>query len=121
MARYHVCRTDDLAVGIITRATIGRLPILLSRLPSGEIKAFAARCPHQGADLGFGCISGATSSDTLNVLDYHSAGEVLRCPWHGFEFSLHTGKAMVDPPERRPMRLRFYPVEIEGDDVVIVT
>jgi nitrite reductase/ring-hydroxylating ferredoxin subunit len=121
MARYQVCRSEEIAVGALTRAMAGRSPILLSRLPGGEIKAFAARCPHQGADLGYGCISGATASDTPNLLQYHKEGEVLRCPWHGFEFCLHSGKALVEAPERHPMQLRFYRVEIEGDQVVVVT
>lgn len=121
MARYPVCRTGEIAVGVLTRANVGRSPILLSRLPDGEIRAFAARCPHQGADLGHGCISGATASDEPNVLAYGREGEVLRCPWHGFEFCLRSGKAMVDAPEKLPLQLRFYKVEVEGDQVVVVT
>lgn len=121
MARYEICKAEDLAVGDLMRASIGRSQILLSRLPSGEIRAFSARCPHQGADLGFGCISGSTRSDRPNELEYHSEGEVLRCPWHGFEFCLKTGRALVEAPEALPMQLRLYKVEVEAGTVVVLT
>ncbi|NJM35382.1 MAG: Rieske (2Fe-2S) protein [Rhodomicrobium sp.] len=120
MARYPVCKADEIEVGRLMRAAAGRASILLARLPSGEIRAFAARCPHQGADLGFGCVSGMTSSDTPNELCYHNDGEIVRCPWHGFEFSMKTGEALAASRNRNPLRLRLYKVELEGDQVVVV-
>jgi nitrite reductase/ring-hydroxylating ferredoxin subunit len=120
MVRYPVCKADEVGVGVFTRAAAGRSTVLLSRLPSGEIKAFAARCPHQGADLAFGCVSGMTSADTPDEICYHGEGEVVRCPWHGFEFSMKTGEALAASRNRNPLRLRLYKVELEGDQVVIV-
>ena len=43
-------------------------------------------------------------------------GEILACPWHGWEFDLLTGKALADT--RR--HLRLFPVTVE-DDTVFVT
>ena len=120
MARYPVCRAEEVTVGAFTRATAGRAAVLLARLPSGEIRAFPARCPHQGADLAFGCISGMTSSETPNVLRYHDHGEIVRCPWHGFEYSMKTGEALAASRGRAPLRLRLYKVEVEGDQVIVV-
>jgi nitrite reductase/ring-hydroxylating ferredoxin subunit len=43
-------------------------------------------------------------------------GEILACPWHGWEFDLLTGRALADPR----VRLRLYPVTVR-DDTIYVT
>lgn len=121
MARQIVCKASDLTVGRLMRAQIGRAPIVLSRLPSGEVRAFSGKCPHQGAALEAGCISGAPVSDCPNTIAVERRGEVIRCPWHGFEWDLKSGYPLVSEPEMGPMRLRFYEVSVEGDDVVVTT
>lgn len=120
MKRHIVCQSSEVRVGELKHATIGRSSIVLCRLPSGEIKAFSGRCPHQGADLALGRVVGMTSSDMPNVLAYHNLDEVLRCPWHGFEFCLKSGQPTVEATPESPMHLRFYEVEIDDDQVVVV-
>lgn len=121
MTREVVCKVTDVAKGRLTPARLGRAKLLLARLGDGTIRAVAARCPHQGADLEAGCVAAFVDSDRPNELAVAEGGEVLRCPWHGFEFDLASGEAAVPPPEHRKMRLRTFAVEIEGNDVVIVT
>lgn len=119
MTKHILCKFDELAVGKITPAKIGRSPVILSKLPSGEIRAVSGRCPHQGASLEHGCISGTTQSETLNEMTFCNYGETLRCPWHGFEFSLVDGLPMVNDATQLPMKLRLFDVKVEGDDVVV--
>ncbi|MFL1874777.1 Rieske (2Fe-2S) protein [Hansschlegelia beijingensis] len=121
MARHSVCKVDEVAIGALTEVKIGRSPIVLSRLPSGEIRAVGGRCPHQGAALRHGCVSGTTGSDRPNELTYGCEGEILRCPWHGFEFSLRDGLPTTPDSEGLALRLRLYEVEVDGDQVVVVT
>lgn len=121
MPRQIVCDAAELEVGKLTPAAVGRTKVLLSRLPSGEIRAFSGKCPHHGADLEFGCISGTTTAERPNEVSFERPGEVLRCPWHGFEFCLVTGEPSAPQNDAAPMRLRFYDVEIEGGKVVVVT
>lgn len=121
MARHTVCRASEVVPDRLTPATVGRSPIVLVRLPSGKIRALGGRCPHQGAALQFGAVSGMTESDTPNNLTVCRPGEILRCPWHGFEFSLLDGKPLTLAAPNNPMRLRFYEVEVDGEDVVVVT
>ena len=46
----------------------------------------------------------------------HAAGEILRCPWHGWEFDIRTGQSYCDP---KKFRTRAYPVNVEpGTNVV---
>jgi nitrite reductase/ring-hydroxylating ferredoxin subunit len=121
MTRHSVCKVDDVAIGKLTEVNIGRSTIILSRLPSGEIRAINSRCPHQGADLGHGCVAGLVDGDVPNRLELTSTCDILRCPWHGFEFSLIDGQPTVPSLETMPMQLRFYSVEVEGDQVVVTT
>ena len=121
MARHTVCKVEDVEVGRLKPVTIGRSPVLVSRLPTGEIRALGGRCPHQGADLAFASLSGRTDGDEPNVLSYGCPGEVIRCPWHGFEFSLRSGDSLCPGSPTLPLQLRMYEVEIHGGDVVVVT
>ena len=36
---------------------------------------------------------------------YSRQGEIIRCPWHGWEFDIRTGKSWCDPTR---MRVRQY-------------
>jgi nitrite reductase/ring-hydroxylating ferredoxin subunit len=121
MARTIVCKISEVSTGQLTPARIGRTSIVLSRLPSGEVRAFVGRCPHQGAELSAGCVAGAPVSDCPNELAIERHAEVIRCPWHGFEWDMKSGLPLVSEPEAGPLRLHFYRVEIVGDDVVVTT
>jgi nitrite reductase/ring-hydroxylating ferredoxin subunit len=121
MAKHVVCDISDLEIGKIVPAKIGRSPIIVSKLPSGEIRVVGGRCPHQGAELEHGCISGTTESDAVNEMTFCNYGETLRCPWHGFEFSLVDGLPTVKDETRLPMKLRIYDVHVEGSQVVVTT
>lgn len=121
MTRHTICKANDVKVGQLTPANIGRASIVLVRLPSGDIRAVSGYCPHQSAPLQHGCVSGMTEGDVPNELTFGHCGEVLRCPWHGFEYSLVTGEPLVPAPAIGRPRLRIYDVEIEGDDVVVLT
>lgn len=40
-------------------------------------------------------------------------GEILTCPWHGFQYDVTTGRMLVDPNAH----LDMYEIQIEGDEV----
>ncbi len=117
MTRRLVCRLNEVASGVMKPFAVGRGTILVTRLPAGEIKAVGARCPHQGANLEHGCLTGYVTSDCPNALRVERPGQILRCPWHGFEFDLSDGRSVADPEK---LRLRQFDVEVEGENVFIV-
>jgi nitrite reductase/ring-hydroxylating ferredoxin subunit len=121
MPHQFVCKLAEIETGRLKAVSIGRARIVLCRLPSGEVRAFSSRCPHQGANLAAGCIVGAPTADRPNVITVERLSEVVRCPWHGFEWDLVTGLPLVPEPARWPLRLRFYEVAIDGDNVVVKT
>jgi len=63
----------------------------------GEFYALLNRCPHEGARLSRGIVVGLPESDTPGCYKVARQGEILRCPWHGWEFDLRTGKSHCDP------------------------
>lgn len=121
MSRLAVCRESEVEAGQLKPVQVGRAKVLLTRLPDGSVRAFAARCPHQGADLGAGCVVRFVEGDRPGQVRIDDARAVIRCPWHGFEYFAETGEPAVPSPAHHRLRLRTYAVEIDGEDVVIVT
>jgi 3-phenylpropionate/trans-cinnamate dioxygenase ferredoxin subunit len=90
-------------------------------------------CPHQGGPLCLGRTIGLVTSSGPGDFRYEREGEILRCPWHGWEFDLATGRSIVDPtgirvksypvelePEPESLQAETYPVEIEQETVIVV-
>src|SRR5579883_2376416 len=73
----------------------------------GEFFALRNRCPHQGAELCTGTLGGCVTSPAPGEYQLTRPGEILRCPWHGWEFDLRTGRSHFDP---RRVRVKSYPV-----------
>lgn len=67
----------------------------------GEIFALRNRCPHQGGPLCTGRLSGFLQASIPGEYVYSRPGEVLRCPWHGWEFDVRTGQSWFDPARTR--------------------
>ncbi|MEM8550749.1 MAG: Rieske (2Fe-2S) protein [Pseudomonadota bacterium] len=120
MPRAHdVCAAGDVSVGALHPVKVGRSTVVLTRLPDDSLKAFSGRCPHMGARLEFGCITGYADGTRREEIVVERPGEILRCPWHGFEFDLVTGEPAVAEPDAMAMRLRFYDVAEEDGRVIV--
>jgi 3-phenylpropionate/trans-cinnamate dioxygenase ferredoxin subunit len=82
----------------------------------GELFALRNACPHQGGPLCQGVLSGLAAPSAPGEYRYARRGEILRCPWHGWEFDVRTGRSSVDPEHTR---VRSYPVSVEDGQVVV--
>ncbi len=81
----------------------------------GTFYALRNRCPHQGAPLCRGSVKGTTLPSAPGEYLWGREGEILRCPWHGWEFDLLTGHCLVD--DRR--HLRLFPVAVEDGKIYV--
>jgi 3-phenylpropionate/trans-cinnamate dioxygenase ferredoxin subunit len=81
----------------------------------GQIIAVLNVCPHELAPVCLGRLGGTTMPSPVGEFRWGREGEILACPWHGWEFDLLTGEALADT-----RRLRLYPVSVE-DDTIFVT
>ena len=75
----------------------------------GEFLAIRNRCPHQGGPLCEGVQLGELTSEGPGDYRYARPGEIIRCPWHAWEFDLRTGASWFDPQRKR---VRSYEVEV---------
>jgi nitrite reductase (NADH) small subunit len=86
----------------------------------GQFYAMRNVCPHRFGPLCVGQVSGRVvaagpPSVAHDALPFEQEGEVIRCPWHLWEFDIRTGQCLVDPR----VRVKTYPVQIEGDNLMI--
>lgn len=117
-ARHVVGPLDDLPPGSTTIVTLGGRTIGVFN-DAGRLSALRNVCPHHGAPLCLGDVSGmmrATEPHEYEHSGDSAAERVVRCPWHGYEFRLSDGRS-VTRPER--MAVRTYEVTVEGGDVVV--
>src|SRR4051794_17268539 len=80
----------------------------------GQFFALRNRCPHQGGPLCLGPLEGLVQSTGPGDYTISRPGEVLRCPWHGWEFDIRTGQSWFDPAR---VRVRRYEVIVESAGV----
>jgi nitrite reductase (NADH) small subunit len=97
--RHPVAQLDDIPPGGRRIITVGRLEIGLFNV-GGVIHAYRNACPHAGAPVCLGRISGTSQPSKVYEYIYGDDGCILRCPWHGWEFDLRTGEHIVDPETR---------------------
>jgi nitrite reductase/ring-hydroxylating ferredoxin subunit len=65
----------------------------------GVISAIDGICPHQGGPLAEGTV----------------AGNIVTCPWHGWQFNIRTGQT----PLGSKIKQAVYEVKVEGHDVLV--
>ena len=117
MSLRRVARLDEVPErgGLVLAA--GGVEIGIFRV--GErLVAWRNVCPHSGAPVCRGRVAGTTLPSGVYEYEYGRDGEILQCPWHGWEFDLLTGRHLV---ESSRARLRQYPVEVRGEQVYVAT
>jgi 3-phenylpropionate/trans-cinnamate dioxygenase ferredoxin subunit len=114
--RHIVARADEFPVGSRKILRIGGREIGVFHTSAG---LFAVRnsCPHQAAPLCLGTVTGTTLPSKPGEYVWGMEGQVLRCPWHGWEFDLQTGLGLYDPYKHE--RVATYEVRVEDGDVVV--
>lgn len=110
------CDASDLPPGARLIVQLGRVSVGLFNI-AGEIVAVRNLCPHAGAPVCEGLLTNAIVSDRPFERHIAFEGQILKCPWHGWEFKLPEGVTLTEPHER----LRVYPVTIEHGKVLVHT
>jgi nitrite reductase/ring-hydroxylating ferredoxin subunit len=84
----------------------------------GRFYALRNSCPHQAAPLCQGAIKGMAMPGKPGEYAWAREGEILRCPWHGWEFDITTGRSVFNPHKTR---VKTYEVTVEADDESVET
>ncbi|HKJ58717.1 MAG TPA: Rieske (2Fe-2S) protein [Halobacteriales archaeon] len=116
---HVVASVDELADGDRLVAQLEGREVAVFR-HDGEFYAYLNWCFHQGGPCCEGVLSGtafATYDRGTGETDlrWDREGEILNCPWHGWEYDLLTGECL----SRKGASLPAYPVEVRDGDVVV--
>ena len=111
--KWPVAKVDELAPGERKIVEVAGRSIGVFNV-NGTLVAALNVCPHELAPVCLGRVGGTTLPSPPGEFHWGREGEILACPWHGWEFDLLTGEALADK-----RRLRLYPVSIEDDTVFI--
>jgi nitrite reductase/ring-hydroxylating ferredoxin subunit len=112
MGRHIIGRVSELPPGERTIVEVEGRSIGVFNV-QGQYYALRNRCPHQGAPLCLGAIKGMALPSKPGDYLWGREGEILRCPWHGWEFDITNGRSIFNPHR---VRVRTYEVTIEPDE-----
>ena len=93
-----VARVEDVPPGSVRTVHAGEVDLALARI-GDEFFATQHACAHLQGPLGEGVLT----------------GELLTCPWHGWQYDVRTGRNDFD----RAIALETYDVRVEDGDVKI--
>lgn len=97
--RLRVGPAEDIQAGKVTLVNEGKLSIGVYRIHD-RFYAIRNQCPHQGAPLCLGKVTSTHSPTEVSDYRVDLEGRVLRCPWHGWEFDIPSGKGLYDARSR---------------------
>lgn len=115
MSRHVVAPVKDLPPGSRKLVHVGGRDVVVFNI-NGEFFGVLDRCPHNGGSLCRGTLTGVVESREPGDYALKRAGELIRCPWHGWQFDIRTGQSWCEP-ER--IKTKTYDVEVaKGDELV---
>ena len=107
--RHVVCRVEELPPGGRRIVSVGGLSIGVFNV-NGRYYGLNNRCPHKAAPLCAGLVTGLVTGPEPYQYQVSRPGEILRCPWHGWEFDITNGRSVFNPHK---LRVRSYEVAVE--------
>ena len=109
MTKHIVARVDEIPLGGRKVVEVAGRSIGVFHI-KGSYYAIRNSCPHQGGPLCQGRLTGLLTASKPGDYVYTNQGEILRCPWHGWEFDAKTGQSWYNPAQ---VRVRSYKVSVE--------
>jgi nitrite reductase/ring-hydroxylating ferredoxin subunit len=115
LALVPVCNEADLPPGEKLIAPIGKFGVGIFNV-AGSYYAITNYCPHRGGPLCQGWVTGTTEATGRPYeLEWKRPGEILRCPWHGWEFDIKTASTLLEPKKG----VRSYKVELKDGTIYL--
>ena len=116
LKRRFVCSLDELPPGEMKLVEVGKFGVGVYNV-GGSLHAIVIYCSHEGAPLCLGYIGGTNeaASDEPDRLRRVRDGQIVRCPWHNWEFDITTGQNIADPQRR----IRTYQVDVTDGEVYL--
>ena len=112
---HAVCGADELPPGERRIVDVGGRSIGVLNV-DGEYFAVRNTCPHQGGPLCRGTVGGTMLPSAPQEWIFGLEDRVIRCPWHGWEFELESGRSLFAADR---VRVRVYTVTVEDGKVML--
>ncbi|MBA2636681.1 MAG: Rieske (2Fe-2S) protein [Solirubrobacterales bacterium] len=112
-----VCEAGQLGPGQIVSTQLGPMPVAVVRTLDGQLYGLLDKCLHQGGRLSQGVVQPAPTSEHPADYQVDDNTQILKCPWHGYEYDLKTGCTLFDPSEK----VRIFSVREEDGQIVVET
>lgn len=113
--KHHVGPGSDLEIGESLLVEINGVEVAIYHTENGFF-AMSNYCVHQGGPMCEGPVTGTVSQDSSGELTYDANQEVVKCPWHGWEFDLESGEHLSRPQYNQPT----YEVEQQDGELYVV-
>ena len=110
--RFEICPTTELKPGERRIETLDGFSIGVFNV-DGDYYAMKNDCPHQRAPLCEGKLTGTNTSDTPGEYNWERDGQIVTCPWHGWEFDVTTGESVFDP---HSVKAKTFQTTVEGSE-----
>ncbi len=114
MDRHVVGSVTDIPPGGRKIVTVKGRQIGIFRI-GDEFFGLINRCPHQGAPLCSGEVVSRLVAPSPGDYRLTRAGEMIRCPWHCWEFDIRSGQSLCDPDS---VQVRSFDVAVEAGNAV---
>jgi len=119
MTEHTVCALEELAPGTRRLVQIDGREIVVFNI-DGELVAYTNWCLHQAGPICEGSLTGTREAEydperRETSFSWCRDGEILNCPWHGWEFDVLTG----DCKSRADAKLVSHDVRVEDETVVL--
>ncbi|MBM4435832.1 MAG: Rieske (2Fe-2S) protein [Actinobacteria bacterium] len=112
--RHIVCATGELPPGARREVPVaGEYGVTVFNL-GGEYFALRNKCPHKGGPLGRGRIRPHVVA-AAGGYAFEREGEIVKCPYHNWEFDIRTGRALYDAR----YQAKTYRAAVEDGQVVL--
>ncbi len=98
MAFLRAAKKDEIPDGSIREFQVNGTTMAVANV-DGKFYAINNTCLHRGGPLGQGELE----------------GNVVTCPWHGWQYDVTTGKVTMNPA----VGVQAYAVEVRGEDIFI--
>jgi nitrite reductase (NADH) small subunit len=114
MTKYFVGSSKDIQPGERKLVQVANRSIGIFNV-RGKFYALKNSCIHDQAPVCLGQIGATYLPSAPGEFIRGLEAQVLRCPWHGWEFDITTGHSLFDPETK----LATYPVTVEAGQIVV--
>lgn len=111
--RFEICPASELPPGERRIEPLDGFSVGVFNV-DGDYHALKNDCPHQRAPLCEGKLTGTSTSDTPGEYNWERDGQIVTCPWHGWEFDVTSGESVFNP---HSVKAKTFQTTVEGPEI----